>query len=108
LAGHWEFPGGKCEPGETPAEAVARECLEETGLTVNVGPLRRCVAHRYPHGLVELSFFDCTTADPSDQPDPATRFAWVATEDLPALRFPEANALILKDLAATCVSPPQD
>ena len=36
-AGYWEFPGGKCEPGEDPAAATARECLEETGLTVVVG-----------------------------------------------------------------------
>ena len=48
-AGYWEFPGGKCEPGETPAETTARECLEETGLVVKVGRLRRVIEHRYAH-----------------------------------------------------------
>jgi len=33
-AGGWEFAGGKIEPGETPAEAIERECLEELGVSV--------------------------------------------------------------------------
>nr|MBA3540482.1 NUDIX hydrolase [Deltaproteobacteria bacterium] len=37
--GLWTVPGGKLEPGETLAAAVAREVLEETGLVVEVGPL---------------------------------------------------------------------
>ena len=34
MPGVWEFPGGKCEPGESPASATVRECLEEAGLTL--------------------------------------------------------------------------
>ncbi len=37
LAGRWEFPGGKCEPGEAEADALVRECREELGLAVEVG-----------------------------------------------------------------------
>ncbi len=99
-AGYWEFPGGKCEPGETPAEATARECLEEIGLRVVVGPLRRTVTYRYPHGLVELSFHDCTTEDPDAEPDPDSGFRWVPVDQLATLRFPEANEVILEELAA--------
>jgi 8-oxo-dGTP diphosphatase len=39
LAGRWEFPGGKVEPGESDAVALARECREELAVTVRVGPL---------------------------------------------------------------------
>jgi mutator protein MutT len=98
-AGYWEFPGGKCEPGETPAQATARECLEETGLRIVVGPLRRTVTYPYPHGLVELSFHDCRTEDPEAEPDPDTGFRWISINHLAALRFPEANEVILDELA---------
>ncbi len=98
-AGYWEFPGGKLEPGETSDQATARECLEEIGLRVVVGPLRRIVRHRYPHGLVELSFHDCVTEDPFAEPDPATGFRWVPIDQLGGLRFPEANEIILAELA---------
>jgi 8-oxo-dGTP diphosphatase len=37
MAGRWEFPGGKVEPGEDDAVALARECLEELGVRVDIG-----------------------------------------------------------------------
>src|SRR5262249_46323168 len=98
-AGYWEFPGGKCEPGETPAAATLRECLEETGLRVVVGPLRRVTIYHYPHGLARLFFYDCTTEDPSGEPAPESGFRWVPAGQLGSLRFPEANEPILLELA---------
>ncbi len=97
-AGYWEFPGGKCEPGESPAAATARECLEETGLNVTLGSLRRVITYRYRHGLVELHFHDCTTESPTAEPVAASGFRWVAAANLAMLRFPEASEAILDEL----------
>lgn len=98
-AGYWEFPGGKCEPGESPARATRRECYEETGLAVVVGSLRRISTYRYPHGFVELHFFDCITEEPLAEPDADSGFVWIKARELLSLRFPEANEAVLDDLA---------
>jgi 8-oxo-dGTP diphosphatase len=98
-AGYWEFPGGKCESGEDPAQATARECFEETGLAVVVGRLRHVTTYRYPHGLVRLFFHDCTTEHPTADPATESGFQWMFAGELLALRFPEANQAILDELA---------
>jgi 8-oxo-dGTP diphosphatase len=107
-AGYWEFPGGKCEHGENPAAATARECCEETGLAVHVGPRRRITTYRYPHGLVELHFYDCTTENPTAEPLAGSGFQWISAADLASLRFPEANEAILDDLARESSGLPSD
>jgi len=100
-AGYWEFPGGKCEPGEDPAQATIRECLEETGLTVLVGRLRRTTTYRYAHGLVELFFYDCTPLDELAEPAAGSSFRWVPTGELAGLQFPEANETVIAELAGS-------
>lgn len=99
MPGVWEFPGGKCEPGETPADATLREGREETGIGLVLGPLRRVITHRYAHGLVELHYFDCTPEDPHAEPSPDSGFLWVPARMLPSLTFPEANGPVLDELA---------
>jgi 8-oxo-dGTP diphosphatase len=106
MAGYWEFPGGKCEPGEAPADATARECREETGLAVAPVRLRRVVRHRYPHALVELYYYDCEARPPGADPEPSTGFRWVAAAELTSLRFPRANDPIVSELAAEFTPPP--
>jgi hypothetical protein len=61
--------------------------------------LRRVVEYRYPHGWVEMSFYDCLTEDPLAEPARGTGFRWVAAEELTSLPFPEANGPILEELA---------
>jgi len=95
LAGLWEFPGGKIEPGESPEAAAARECLEETGLEVEV--LFRYPAHieDYAHAQVELHFIACRPVR-SPPPDPTPPFRWVTRVDLARHEFPTGNRRLLQ------------
>jgi 8-oxo-dGTP diphosphatase len=100
MAGVWEFPGGKCEPGESEQAATERECREEVGLAVVAGRLRARFVHRYAHGLVELSYYDCRTVDPGAEPAEESGFGWVAAAELPGYTFPGANERVVAELAA--------
>ncbi len=98
LAGYWEFPGGKIDPGETAEEAAYRECLEETGLEVCVSGRYPTVDYSYPHGLVRLHFFACTSV--AERRPLPKRFRWVAAAELGAYQFPPANAALLERLCS--------
>jgi 8-oxo-dGTP diphosphatase len=55
-AGHWEFPGGKFEPGESLAQALRRELHEELGITIGAVHAWQQEVFDYPHALVRLHF----------------------------------------------------
>jgi mutator protein MutT len=100
MPGYWEFPGGKCEGDETPEQAARRECLEETGLAASDCRLRRTIRHTYPHGSIELNYFDCALSQEHAEVEAATGFVWKSLDELRNLRFPEANEVIIAELVS--------
>ena len=99
LAGHWEFPGGKCDPHETHVEALRRELHEELDIVVEVGALVHAVTHAYAGRTVELHFYHCDYAgEPKAMIGQELR--WAAREELATLPFPEADSELIAHLAA--------
>lgn len=85
MQGRWTLPGGRLERGETIAAAVAREVAEETGLTVDVGPL--VGVHEIvtaDHHLVILDHEAWVTAGEPDAASDAADVAWMGRAELEA------------------------
>ena len=57
MAGFWELPGGQVEPGESPAEAAARELFEEVGVQVDELAPWRVYEHDFPTKRLRLHWF---------------------------------------------------
>jgi 8-oxo-dGTP diphosphatase len=98
LAGLWEFPGGKIQPGESPEDAAVRECLEETGLLARVTGRYPEASHDYEHARVRLHFFACASVE--QQGPLPERFRWAPAAELSQFAFPPANAGLLLRLTA--------
>lgn len=98
LEGFWEFPGGKCEPGESLADCLRREAREELDATIEVGPLILSTRHAYDDRIVELHFYACRLIGPA-RPLLGQEMRWVARADLAALTFPPADRELIARLA---------
>ena len=80
---------------------MAREVLEETGLSVTVERLLLELPYEYPDRVLDLSFWLCSpTAGSPEQHDGRARdpFRWIALSELERLHFPPANEPILRIL----------
>jgi mutator protein MutT len=90
LEGLWEFPGGKCDPGESLVDCLRRELREELGADATVGQELLAVTHHYPERSVELHFL---TTELAQEPAPllGQEMRWVPRHELRALRFPPAD-----------------
>jgi mutator protein MutT len=99
LAGLWEFPGGKADPGEAAADALEREILEELGVVVTVGEPLATVDWTYPDKRVRIRFFRCAVRG-EPRPQEGQEMAWVAPADLGRHRFPPADAELIARLSS--------
>ncbi len=91
----WEFVGGKTEPGETPQQALIRECREELDITVQVGEIFTQVVHSYPDILIRLTLFHCKIAQGSPTLLEHVDLKWIQPSQIPEFEFCPADKDIL-------------
>ncbi|QIJ73408.1 NUDIX domain-containing protein [Methylobacterium sp. NI91] len=93
LAGLWEFPGGKIEPGERPEETLIRELAEELGIAVKepcLAPLT-FASHAYPDFHLLMPLYICRRWEGVPQSREAQALRWVRPGALRDLPMPPAD-----------------
>ncbi len=98
LGGYWEFPGGKCMPGESYEDCVKREISEELGVDAEVVGLYRVIEHVYPDQTVLLYFYRCRIKSGEPRALVCQEIRWAKREELGQYRFPPANAELIQEL----------
>jgi mutator protein MutT len=98
--GWWEFPGGKCEPDESPADCVVRELWEEVGIDVKATESLTVIQHHYADRdrLVHLHPFICELIAGTPRAIEVVKCAWHTPAELREIRFLPANGPIIDEL----------
>ncbi len=102
LAGLWEFPGGKLESGEKPAECLCRELKEEIHIDVdpeNCKPLT-FVEYDYPDFTLFMPLYAIKKWRGEIAPQEDQDYAWVSLDDLTKYPVPPADEAVIRDLPA--------
>ncbi len=103
MAGLWEFPGGKIEPGETPEQSLVRELSEELGITTQTACLAPLTfaSHEYEKFHLLMPLFICRKFEGIPMPKEGQNLKWVRAKSLRDYPMPAADEPlipILQDL----------
>ena len=94
----WEFVGGKVEEGESPQDALVRECREELGVTIRVGDIFMEVVHIYPDLSVHLTLFHAEISDGILQKLEHHDIRWITVGEIDNYAFCPADVEIIDQL----------
>ena len=101
----WEFPGGKVEPGEAPADALVRELREELGVTVAVGRIWDVLFHAYPAFDLVMLVYACRIVDGEPRAVEVAEVAWVPPHELARWDILPADRPLVERLATEKLPP---
>lgn len=100
LAGLWEFPGGKVEPGETPEQCLIRELHEEIGIETEIPCLAPLTfaSHSYDDFHLLMPLFVCRRFRGIAQPKEGQALKWVRPRQMRDFPMPPADAPLIQFL----------
>ncbi len=100
LAGYWEFPGGKIDPGERPEQSLIRELQEELGISVSedcLAPLS-FASHAYSDFHLLMPLYICRKWQGQVSPQEKQTLKWVSARDLRCYELPPADIPLISPL----------
>lgn len=98
LEGHWEFPGGKIEAGESAVKCIRREILEELNIRIHVIRSMQPLEHHYPDKAIRLIPFVCKIVSGKIELAEHSEFRWLGKNEIREMNWAAADRKVAEEL----------